>query len=165
MGWIEDRVDALVASCQAVDEDVYERAVQGRPRIQTVLRAAAQQLGLKRGRTRQAEVLALIAAGLTDRQIALALGCSVDTVSTHMKRALVALEAVSRAEAIAIVLQGALATPPAERRRKRPEAPAPVPEPASRPRVYDPVCWPVMLMVQAQRNLHELVYGTGAPDA
>lgn len=49
---------------------------------------------------RQVEVLHLVAAGLTDRQIAERLCISPRTVSSHVQEALVALDAATRAHAV-----------------------------------------------------------------
>lgn len=49
---------------------------------------------------RQVEVLHLVAAGLTDRQIAERLCISHRTAGTHVQDALVALDAATRAHAV-----------------------------------------------------------------
>ena len=59
----------------------------------------AAQLGLTR---REAEVLALVAAGRSNRQIAQALFISPKTASVHVSRILAKLGAASRVEAAAI---------------------------------------------------------------
>ena len=51
---------------------------------------------------REREVLALLANGLRDRQIATRLGVSENTVRTHARHLLVKLGASSRAHAVAI---------------------------------------------------------------
>jgi DNA-binding NarL/FixJ family response regulator len=61
---------------------------------------------------REAEVLALIARGLTDDGIAGKLGVSLFTVKTHVKKVLLKLAANNRAHAVAIAIRrGSLAIP------------------------------------------------------
>jgi DNA-binding NarL/FixJ family response regulator len=52
--------------------------------------------------TRERQVLALLASGLRDRQIATQLGLSENTIKTHTRNLLAKLGAHSRAHAIAI---------------------------------------------------------------
>lgn len=62
---------------------------------------------------REHEVLELLVQGKSNRDIALHLGVSENTVKTHMSRVLSKLGARSRAEAIAVALQRKLVPPPA----------------------------------------------------
>ncbi len=50
---------------------------------------------------RQAEILALIATGLSDKQVALRLGVTHGTIRTHLRRLFHAYSIHSRAEAVA----------------------------------------------------------------
>ncbi|NJM39538.1 MAG: response regulator transcription factor [Anaerolineae bacterium] len=50
--------------------------------------------------SREAEVLALIAQGLTDRQVANHLSCSVSTINVHAKRILSKLQVSNRIDAV-----------------------------------------------------------------
>jgi len=61
---------------------------------------------------RETEVLALIARGLTNRQIGEQLFISAKTVSVHVSNLLAKLGASGRAEAVGIAHQGGLLTPP-----------------------------------------------------
>ena len=61
---------------------------------------------------RQVEILRLIAAGLTDKQVALALGVSRKTVGTHVQRLYKRLGVHSRAQALAVWSR--LLEPPSE---------------------------------------------------
>jgi DNA-binding NarL/FixJ family response regulator len=54
---------------------------------------------------RQAQVLALLASGLTGREVAASLWLADATVRSHVQNALTALEARSRAHAVAVALQ------------------------------------------------------------
>lgn len=61
---------------------------------------------------RERDVLRLVAAGHTNRQVAAELGISEATVKTHLKDIFAHLDVVSRAEAVAMALQrGLLAEP------------------------------------------------------
>lgn len=53
---------------------------------------------------RQAEVLELVADGLTNRQVAEVLGISVETVKTHLRWAHIQLGSRTRTQAVAIAL-------------------------------------------------------------
>lgn len=59
---------------------------------------------------RQREILALIAAGLENKQIARKLGIGVHTVKTHVSRVLQKLEASSRTEAVVVAMKERLIT-------------------------------------------------------
>jgi DNA-binding CsgD family transcriptional regulator len=54
---------------------------------------------------RQREILALVAAGRTSKEIASALGISESTVNWHLSNAFARLGASSRAEAVAIAMR------------------------------------------------------------
>jgi DNA-binding CsgD family transcriptional regulator len=55
---------------------------------------------------RQREVLDLVAAGRTSKEIALILGISESTVNWHLSKAFARLGASSRAEAVALAMRG-----------------------------------------------------------
>jgi DNA-binding CsgD family transcriptional regulator len=61
--------------------------------------------------TRECEVLALLAGGATDGQIATMLDLSPATVQTHVRNAKAKLGARTRAQAVALAIQRALITP------------------------------------------------------
>jgi DNA-binding CsgD family transcriptional regulator len=64
---------------------------------------------------RQRQILALVAEGATDNEIALRLGLSSTTVSQYMKKIRERLGACSRAHAVALALrQGILETHPSQ---------------------------------------------------
>ena len=72
-----------------------------RPRVQSGFEAnetAAEQLGLTR---REREVLDLLADGKSNKEIAVRLGLSPNTVKTHIARLYEKLEAVRRTDAVA----------------------------------------------------------------
>ena len=54
---------------------------------------------------RQREVLALVAEGLTDGEIALCLGISVETAAWHVREIRAQLKARTRAHAVALALR------------------------------------------------------------
>jgi DNA-binding NarL/FixJ family response regulator len=60
---------------------------------------------------REAEVLALVAAGRTNREIAEALVLSHKTVARHLSNIFVKLEVTSRTQAAAYAFEHGLATP------------------------------------------------------
>ncbi len=65
---------------------------------------------------RQVEILALVAEGATDKEIAVGLGLSVASVSQYMKKIRERLGAYSRAHAVALALrQGILDSDPRRR--------------------------------------------------
>jgi DNA-binding NarL/FixJ family response regulator len=55
--------------------------------------------------TREVDVLALIADGLSHEEVGLRLGIGAETVRTHMKKACVRLEATTRTQAVAAALR------------------------------------------------------------
>jgi DNA-binding NarL/FixJ family response regulator len=61
---------------------------------------------------RELEVIALVAAGLTDRAIAERLGIAVKTVNHHVCDVLLKLDAKRRTDAAVIALQLGLISPP-----------------------------------------------------
>jgi DNA-binding NarL/FixJ family response regulator len=71
----------------------------GAPAVATGASTPAEQLGLT---PREAEVLALVAAGRSNRQIAQALFISPKTVSVHVSNLLAKLGVAGRVEAAAI---------------------------------------------------------------
>lgn len=71
-----------------------------RPRVQTRFElntAALEQLGITR---REHEVLGLLAAGRSNKEIARQLGLSLNTVKTHIARLYEKLEAARRTDAV-----------------------------------------------------------------
>jgi len=64
--------------------------------------------GVRRPSPRECEVLALLAQGLTDSQIAEELGLSPATVQTHVRNAKAKLGARTRAQAVALALVSGL---------------------------------------------------------
>lgn len=69
----------------------------------TWLEALAGRCGLS---PREAEIARLVARGLSNKQIAAALGISVWTVSTHLRRAYAKLDVHSRAGMVARIAVG-----------------------------------------------------------
>lgn len=74
------------------------------PQYRRMLRAAVRSLGCKKRVSRQAEVIALSAIGLTDPQIAGHLGCAETTVKTYWRRLFVVYQASTRTGVVATVL-------------------------------------------------------------
>ena len=97
--------------------------VPGRPRAEAQSNAAGAQVATQpgpavadgpapRGPTaREREVLALLAGGATDGQIATMLQLSPATVQTHVRNAKAKLGARTRAQAVALAIQRDLITP------------------------------------------------------
>jgi DNA-binding CsgD family transcriptional regulator len=65
---------------------------------------------------REMEILELVAAGLTTKEAAAALGVSASTIEWHISNILVKLEASSRAEAVATAMRDGLLRPTANGR-------------------------------------------------
>ena len=57
---------------------------------------------------RQAQVLALVAEGATDNEIAIQLGLSAKTISSYVKHIRTRFEAQSRAQAVALAIRQGL---------------------------------------------------------
>lgn len=91
------------------DEGTKERIRNCRSRLRMVMSCARKHLQIKRGGHRQAEVLALASIGLTDRQIAETLQASQETIGTHWQRVMKQLDAATRTEAVAIILEREIA--------------------------------------------------------
>jgi DNA-binding CsgD family transcriptional regulator len=73
-------------------------------------RIPASERGVTTLSPRQREILALVAAGRTSKEIASSLGISESTVNWHLTRAFARLGASSRAEAVAIAMRDRDAT-------------------------------------------------------
>lgn len=73
--------------------------------------AAAETAAPRPPTAREREVLALLAGGATDGQIATMLDLSPATVQTHVRNAKAKLGARTRAQAVALAIQRALITP------------------------------------------------------
>jgi NarL family two-component system response regulator LiaR len=83
---------------ETVREVVVERSVPpAEPRPDAVDRARLEALGIT---PREHEILTLIAAGLSNREIAGRLGVSENTVKTHSSRLFVKLDARRRTQAV-----------------------------------------------------------------
>ena len=78
----------------------------------------------RRPTTREREVLALLATGATDVEIADILQLSPATVQTHVRNAKTRLGARTRAQAVALAIAQGIIAP-----RREPTALEPVPEP------------------------------------
>jgi DNA-binding CsgD family transcriptional regulator len=70
---------------------------------------------LRRPTTREREVLALLATGATDGEIADVLGLSPATVQTHVRNAKTKLGARTRAQAVALAIAHGIIAPRHER--------------------------------------------------
>ena len=84
--------------------------VSGAPAGETQFAPAAQVVG-RVLTPRQTDVLGLVAHGLSNRQVAAALGISVETAKEHVKDCYIRLGAKNRAHAVAIGLQKGLIRP------------------------------------------------------
>ena len=80
----------------------------------TVIRARADDATIT---ARQREILALVGEGLSSKEIARRVGLSEETVKTHVRRAMTALGAPTRAAAVAMVFGPGYAATPARPRR------------------------------------------------
>ena len=83
---------------------------------------------------RQREILALVAAGRTSKEIAGELGISESTVNWHISNVFERLGASSRAEAVAVAMREDAEHPDAEHPdAEPPDEPEPAPEPPAEP--------------------------------
>jgi ATP/maltotriose-dependent transcriptional regulator MalT len=83
--------------------------------LQAQLRAGAGRSEAGRGSeltARESEVLALLADGLTNREMAQRLAVGTRTIDTHVERILGKLAVASRTRAVAVALRGGLVPPP-----------------------------------------------------
>ena len=80
----------------------------------SVIRVRATEQGIS---ARQREILALVGEGLSSKEIARRVGLSEETVKTHVRRAMNALGAPTRAAAVAMVFGPGYAATPARPRR------------------------------------------------
>jgi DNA-binding NarL/FixJ family response regulator/tetratricopeptide (TPR) repeat protein len=101
-------VDCGIAPFRAAVEELARRARVDLPDQQADLRGAAERLGLTE---REAEVLALLAEGRTNRQIGQELFITEKTASVHVSRILVKLGVSNRGEAAAAAHRVGLARP------------------------------------------------------
>ena len=76
---------------------------------------AGSTLAARRPTTREREVLALLATGATDGEIAAALDLSPATVQTHVRNAKTKLGARTRAQAVALAIAQGIIAPRRER--------------------------------------------------
>ncbi len=97
------RIDPLAGSPPIANDRPVNGAVLDEPRF------AAQ--GARTPTAREREVLALLAGGATDGQIAAMLHLSPATVQTHVRNAKAKLGAKTRAQAVALAIQRALISP------------------------------------------------------
>ncbi len=79
-------------------EDIVAAALAARPRVRSLLDVKDAENTLNRLTPRQAEIVDLIAEGLTSKEIAVRLGMSFRTVDTHRARIMEKLQVNSLAE-------------------------------------------------------------------
>src|SRR4051794_38215932 len=95
-------VVSVVASemdaARTADVVVVARSGEATPRVRALSRDVANDVMLS---NREREILALLADGLGNKQIAARLGISANTVKTHLELLFEKLEVSSRAEAVA----------------------------------------------------------------
>jgi DNA-binding NarL/FixJ family response regulator len=104
---IEQAIRALAAGRTHLDPAIQQRLVAAVLDVQPVARADAQALPDDLS-TREAEVLKLIAAGLSNAEIAVALFVSNATVKTHVNRIFSKTGARDRAQAVRYAYQHGL---------------------------------------------------------
>lgn len=85
-------------------EDIVAAALASRPRLRTSLDVKDAESTLSRLTPRQAEIVDLIAEGLTSKEIAVRLGMSFRTVDTHRARIMEKLQVNSLAELLRLRL-------------------------------------------------------------
>ncbi|MEV0675135.1 response regulator transcription factor [Actinosynnema sp. NPDC050436] len=102
------REEILLATAAALRGDVLVPAELA-PRFQEVLRSPpAWRIGAQRLTPRQRDVLALLAKGVSNSEIAAALSLSEKTVKTHVSNILSALNLTTRTQVVATLLRGDL---------------------------------------------------------
>lgn len=102
------RAELIRAIEAAAGGDAYIQAEVTRPlllRFSTAARSSVVTVPLS---PRELEVVALLAEGLADKQIAAQLGVSETTVKSHLRQAYEKLGAADRAQAVAIALRSRL---------------------------------------------------------
>lgn len=102
------RAELIRAIEAAAGGDAYIQAEVTRPLLQrfsTATRSSGETTPLS---PRELEIVALLAEGLADKQIAAQLGLSETTVKSHLRQAYEKLGAADRAQAVAIALRSRL---------------------------------------------------------
>lgn len=94
--WHKEFARGLAGRCGWIEE-----LLDGRPSPHAGMRSAALQAGLT---DREADTFSAMAAGLSNREIAKALGISYDTARAHIRNIFEKLDATSRVEAVNAVL-------------------------------------------------------------
>jgi DNA-binding CsgD family transcriptional regulator len=101
----------ILSATRSQAAEAEEKADPAQSRAASVVNSSGPRFGRGGPTAREREVLALLAAGATDEQIARMLELSPATVQTHVRNAKAKLGARTRAQAVAMALQHGMINP------------------------------------------------------